>query len=375
MLRLSDSEYVRGFTPTLISVGDCQFQFDSFGSCRNIFDFPVDSRHDKAFAAGNLIIGGGMVDFVTKKAFEAKLKKIGNDIGLTDALGGGSSSNANNDWTGFPSSGMGEGLGQAGNRSENDESPFPVPLATYFDGKAKNFPPLIHLFYIDRTILSDRASNGVKWALYNLILVEVMLLVNMGCAILFNILKSDSRWIYIVLSGAIGLLLTLFELLAYETAFRGAYRTNNGIQQRYMVFCAVNLVLAGLYAFIGTAWFNGWTRISGINSGSIQSGTLRMVFTIIEAFGWSVALFVSMFTLFEYYHIWHGKHQGLSVEASRLARSGIHGEEVRERPETRTSDRVQQQESHGGNRGDSRQDRLDQIRNKYMPSAHVQSNT
>lgn len=307
-----------------------------------------------------------IMDFVTKKAVESKFRQLGDETGLNDVLGIGSSSNANNDFSLFSSPAPDEESGQRGSRASSDDDVFPAPVATYFDDRPNNFPPLISLCYIDHAILSDKASSGVRWAYRTFVTIELLLVLNVVSGILFTILNSQIRWIYMCIGIVIAAFITIFELFGYDTAFRGAYRTSSRIRQRYLVFCAVNVIICSLYTFIGAGWFNGWSRISVISEDNdVRHRTLRTVLTVAEAAGWTGLLFMCTFTFFEYYHLLQGKHQGLSNEALRHARSGIENGAAQSSPSQVGAVSSTTQQSYGGANGQSSRDRMEQIRNKY----------
>lgn len=300
------------------------------------------------------------MDLLTKKVLESKAKRFGKDLGFGDGFGGTSSTQQRENVRTLDL-----GLG--------DHDEFPVQAATYFDNMPNNFPPILNLFYYDSNILSDEVKGTVGWAYRVLMAMEVLLVFNLLSTVIRIVRMRGQGWIFIVLSTLVGIIVTVFELFAYDTAFRGAYRTNARLRLRYIYLSTVTLILCGIYAFTGSAWFNGWTRIAQFNEtrkkapadGSSEAaslGTVEVIFCAIESLGWTAALFLVTFTLFDFYHLWRNNRQGLSDQALRLAQSN-------DRRDTKLNNINDSTPREGNDRQRTTPngDRIEQIRNKYTP--------
>lgn len=298
------------------------------------------------------------MDLVTKKVLEAKVKHIGKELGIGDGLGGTPSTQQERSRT-F----------DLGN-NEYDE--FPVQAVSYFDNMRNNFPPILNLFYYDSSILSDKVKVTVRWAYHVFLAIEVLLVFNLLSVVVKTVKMKGQGWLFIVLSILVGIVVTVFELLAFDTAFRGAYRTNPRLRLRYIYLSSATLVLCGIYAFTGAAWFNGWARVAQYSEARTKTpddsksseaellGTVGIVFSVIESLGWTAALFLVTFTLFDFYHLWKDGNQGLSEEALRLAQSNGRG-----RTNEASVDDGSLSERSDRYRTTPNVDRIEEIRNKY----------
>lgn len=296
------------------------------------------------------------MDFVAKSAIQSKLKKFGDNMGVNDLFG------ENSVFNGGPSNSNDvERNNNRNNVNENttlsEDEIFPRNIASYFDTKAPNFPKYINLFYIDRTILSHYAVNPVKWAYRLFILIEIFALFNFITRLTTKLLEPKASLLWVILSVVFGLLVSFVELVGYDLCFRGAYRPSKRTRGHYLVFSAVNITLIALYTFLGVAWFNGWSRIPRL--ADITQGYRRntiITLTVIEAVGWTFVLFVSMYTTFENYNLYNENHDGLSNPA-RYEATLFDG------PPRETNEASNVQSSR------SRDARIDQIREKYIPQS------
>lgn len=297
------------------------------------------------------------MDLLTKKVLESKAKRLGKDLGFSDGFGGASSTQHREH-------------SRTLDLGPSDRDEFPVQAATYFDNMPNNFPPILNLFYYDSNILSDEVRGTVGWAYRVLMAMEVLLFFNLVSTVARIVRMKGQGWIFIVLSTLVGIIVTVFELFAYDTAFRGAYRTNTRLRLRYIYLSTVTLILCGIYAFTGSAWFNGWTRIAQFNgnrrktsaksSEAASLGIVEVIFCAIESLGWTAALFLVTFTLFDFYHLWRSNSQGLSDQSLRLAQS----DDRRDTDSNNINDSVRM-EGNDRHRTTPNADRIEQIRNKY----------
>lgn len=251
------------------------------------------------------------MDFITKKAFESKVNKFSKDLGFNAT----SSSNSTPNWPTFGLSN--NDVEQQQSAQQQPDELFPAPEAAYFDALPANYPPLFHLFYLDRTILSDAAQKPVSYAHIIYILLTLGAVMNTAVAIAVVVLRKGTDWPYLLASAIATVLLAVFELYTYQTAFRGAYKTSQKIRQRYVILGAVNLLIICVYAFAGVLFFNGWSRLRDVGEDHPQ---LRRALTIIEALFWTVMLFFNTFTMFEHYHFQRDGAQGLSSSAISFAK-------------------------------------------------------
>lgn len=300
------------------------------------------------------------MNYVTRKAFEAKVKQIGNDLGLGNVFNESSSSQQEQD--SHP---------QHPTNSDGDDDLFPVQASSYFDAMPNNFPPLVNLFYIDITILSEDVKKTFIWAHRVFMTIEVLLLVNALSAIIQTIITKGRVWVRILLSFSVGLVITFFQLFNYDTAFRGAYRTNRRLRIRYVYLSIITAALCAVYAFTGALWFNGWTRIPQYrhvkkstdesSSQATSPGLAGIILSIIEASGWVIALFLVTFTLFDFYHLWRNDVQGLNNHALQIVRTATHSGLRQDVQHEGSASNDESNYRHDS----TRSDRIEQIRNKY----------
>lgn len=319
------------------------------------------------------------MDFVAKKALQAKVKRFGDDLGVNEFF---SSSGGN----GTSSSSTGNILNTATNTDTNSrtgsstEELFPSSLASHFDGQAGNFPTLcyclsLNMFWIDRSILSARADACMLWAHRLLFTIVTLSLFNVVTRTLSTaLLPGVFPWAFIIVSVAACLILSGAQVVMYDTAFRGLYRSSVRLRRRYMGMCAVTAAVAATYAFAGGGWFNGWTRLGMFsNDGGRpfegQKGYKRsvlLVCNVCESIGWTFGFGLAVFTLFEMFHVYRERVKGLSEQAERDARRG-------RRPAGDEEDdgggrRDDEEEGGGGGNGGGgagRDPRITAIREKY----------
>lgn len=295
------------------------------------------------------------MDFITKKAFESKLNKVGKELGLKsdnkNIFGGASSSNKESPFAFLQRNENAD----AERDVESAPETFSSRNANIFDSKPKNFPFLIHIFYVDRSILSESARIPVTWAFRSLCLMEILLVFNSASNILSTILKKGDDWIFLLLSVVASILLSVYQLFAYETAFRGAYRTSRNLKKRYLYMFTPNIIISAIYACLGIGWLNGWMRIRSIVNDEFENEAVRETVTIVEALGWMVLMFVSVYTVFEYYHLYQSDQEGLSPSAIESANYSDRAEQ-----ETTQPTRQNNQDTNRGRRPD-----VQAIRDKY----------
>lgn len=281
------------------------------------------------------------MDFVAKKAFKAKVKRFGDDLGVNDLFsssgnGGPSSSSTGNVFnTG----------GGGGSSPDSTDDLFPSSVAVFFDGQRGNFPTLcfcipLNIFWIDRSILSLRANACMAWVHRLFHTMTFLCVFNVVTRTLATILLPAAfSWVFIIVSVAAGLMLIGFQVVIYDIAFRGLYRSSARLRGGYMGLCAVTAGIAVTYAFAGGAWFNGWMRLRMFSEndggeegdGDVFDGekgykrSLLLVCNVCEAIGWTFGFGLAVFTLFEMYHVYRERVQGLSEQALRDARRGGRG--------------------------------------------------
>ena len=182
------------------------------------------------------------MDFVAKHAFQNKVKKFGEELGVKQLFSEqGSSSNRANEGSVFD-------IGSSGD-FEGDDTSIPASVQAYYESQPNNFPggPL-KLFYADRGILdSQRAQGCVTWAFRLLLSIELLLLINIVNRLLSTLFDSSFSWVYILVAVLVAIILTVLQLYAYEVAFRGAYQSKAKLRLRYLIISAGTIVVAGLY--------------------------------------------------------------------------------------------------------------------------------
>lgn len=268
------------------------------------------------------------MDFVKKKAIESQLNKVGKELGLgsnvTSGITGSSREHERqSQWSVFPSMRGGDGNGNGGDEeapvADTASVPFPTRAAEAFDSRARNFPPFLNLFYVERGILSAAARLAVDQALRVLVGVTALLLLNLFANALYTGLDKGKGWVDLLIGGIVGFFVAVVELVAFDTAFRGAYRSSTVLRQRYLGFGTANVVLFGVYAFLSVSFFHGWAYVATVNEEDKDYRFWARTLTLLEAFGWTGLSLYNMYAMFDYYHFYKGKEQGLSAEALESA--------------------------------------------------------
>lgn len=282
-----------------------------------------------------------------KKIVEGKVNSVGEDLGLGSnltkdfkkAVGLGRSDGASS--SGAMLGGNG-GHGRDASRwdpfsseteyppDSNRNSAFPLEAEIAFGTKPRNYPRCLNFVYIDHQVLSDEAKVPVSRARLVYLLVFGGLLLNLFIAALLTILKSEKHWIHLAVSGALLVALTLFELTAYESAFRGAYQTSESVRMQYVVLGLLNTALLLLYTFAGVSCFNGWLRQ---RSASPNLEDLHRVLAGIEASYWTLLLFYATYSIFDYNNFRTSGAVGLSTAALQSASESLqNGRSMHSRP-------------------------------------------
>lgn len=307
------------------------------------------------------------MDFLKKKAFEAQLNKVGKDLGLGSNVTSGFSGSSrqeprNSAWNVFGSQENGD------TRDEPNEDDFAISpaLLTYYESMPYNFPPYVRLFYINRSILSEEAKEPVATAYNFLCAMSSLLLLNTLLAVLFTSLERGKDWPFLLMSAGLTVLLTVYELYAFEVAFRGAYQTSTRLRKWYLALTSINIVLVSLYAFVGVGFFNGWTRLASLNKTGdaeeeVNHEGARRIATIIEAILWSALLVFNIHVVFNYYHLVHGRDRGLSPEAVAAANRALANEDSSNRNDAGMLDG----EANRGGGTQGRKSRIQEIRDRY----------
>lgn len=258
------------------------------------------------------------MDFIKKKAFESQLKKVGKDFGLSSSgpsnpFSSSTAAPRQSDWNTDDSS--------------PDSNPFSTRVAGVFDSHPRNFPRFLNLFYVDRSILSTAARGPVDHVLRVLGCLTGLLVLNLFTNALFVGIDGGDHWVNLLIGGIVAVLVVLVELFVFDTAFRGAYRTSTNLRQRYIGFATGNIILFTVYAFLGVSFFNGWTEIVNVNanSESEREKMWKRTFVVIESLGWTFLVPYNMYTMFEFYHLYQSRAQGLSQAALAAAAGGESG--------------------------------------------------
>lgn len=262
------------------------------------------------------------MDYVKKKAFETKVNQIGKDLGISNVrkdvskalgIGGneGTSSSANPfslDQQDVPPSNGNRGLFPGTRPTQRDDAT--AEAVASIANMPGNYPPLLNIFYIDRSILSLVAKAPVGLAHWVFLFTVLGLALNSAIHIVLTVRGRERQWADLISSLFMLFALSFYALVAYFYAFRGAYRSSSSTQAWYLVLGAIHLALLALYAFLGVSFFNGWTRLRNV------SGKLENVYKVlagIEAAYWTFILLFATYALYEYYDFRRSKAQGLSA--------------------------------------------------------------
>ena len=199
------------------------------------------------------------MNYVKKKVVESKVNSIGEDLGLGSNVtkdiskaiglrrddGAGSSSNPFNEslTSGLESSRWNPFSRDLEDRSDRESNPFPLDAEVAFGSAPRNHPPCLNLFFIDQEILTEEAKLPVSRVRLVYLLTIGGLVINFFIAALLTILGSEGHWIKLVVSGVLLLAVSLFELISYEFAFRGAYKSSDQVRVQYVVLGLVNIAV------------------------------------------------------------------------------------------------------------------------------------
>lgn len=308
------------------------------------------------------------MDFITRKALGAKLKNVGQDLGLSD-LAGSSSDRQNNTWSIFDA----DSQPQSDQRSvhPSDDDLFPLPVANFFDNMPNNFPPVLHLFYIDFAILSLAATRPMKLVRWVLRLSTFAISLNVTVSILMTAFVTKGEWLSILFSVVVGVFAIIFQLIAYDTAFRGAYRTNKQLRIRYCALVAVNIVLALVYAVAGVSFLHGWARISALrgapsaseggDDATVHNVHVGYALCAAEAALWTGLVVLSATCLYRYFGLLQDGGAGLSRSALSEARAGGASDRAAQGPARAESAEAGSSAARSGVDA-----RVEAIRNKYQ---------
>jgi hypothetical protein len=301
------------------------------------------------------------MDFVQKKLVKSQVNKLKTTLGLD-----GDSHHGSNQF------GNVFGDSEGAHPAPDEESTFAVDEAVlFYESCPNNYPWMMKLFFVDRSILSLHARPTVDKAHLLFLFAIGAAVANLLVHVFLVVVRRGRAWVDLLVSGFALLGIFLFELVSYETAFRGAYRASQSTLLLYMLSCCANIVLFGIYSFLGIAIFHGWTRLA--NTAGKQS-LIYKILTGVEASIWTFLLCFSGFILFEVYKLRNTRASGLSAAARASAKSGqgtrastAFGNE--QSAAARDAKRGVPSQVHsatvGPHRSDADRERLEEIKSRY----------
>lgn len=238
------------------------------------------------------------MDFVSKQVLDAQLKKVSKPFKTS------SDSGIEPTWVAFT------------NRSPAKPQDNDAESKSFHDTECppnaspKNFPPLLLLCYMGKSIRSEVALVPVTWASRMFFSFIVLLFFNTTVVLLFMIFDKGYRWLRFLISVIANLQLSVYQLILYETASKGTYRTSLNLRKRYRLyipyslFSVMNVPLLFLCSFLGVKFLRGWIRTRKDGTGVKEMNlSLRRLLVILQLLGWTALFFVNTYTLYQYYHL------------------------------------------------------------------------
>jgi hypothetical protein len=160
------------------------------------------------------------MNFVQKQVLKGQVNKLQAELGL-----GGSNSSQK-----YPlSSVFGDELSSTG--APRADNTFPVDDAVELHAALPaNYPPLLHIVYIDTSILSLHAAAPVEIARNAFYAALVGVVVNIVVSAFGLAVRRPDAVTDLIISVIAGLAVTLLSMFVFETAFRGAYKSQRTSQ-------------------------------------------------------------------------------------------------------------------------------------------------
>jgi SCAMP family len=192
----------------------------------------------------------------------------------------------------------------------------------HYDSCPRNYPACIPLVFLDRSILAAHAKPAVDAAHVLFLVAVIAASYNVLLHVIIVAILRGLHWVRLVISFFALLFIFAFELIAYITAFRGAYRNSQSLRLSYIIMCCPNMLLFGVYAFVGYAIFHGWMLVVLLGYAGILFSSVIIVFVVVlvEALLWTFLLIFSMFTCFKFCQLQSSYASGLSSVAQAEAK-------------------------------------------------------
>jgi hypothetical protein len=214
-------------------------------------------------------------------------------------------------------------LGDPEDPRTRDKGMFHVDEAVqHYDSCPRNYPSCIPLFFLDRSILAAHAKPAVDAAHVLFLVAVIAASYNVLLQVIFVAISRGLYWVRLLISFLALLFIFAFELVAYIVAFRGAYRACQSLRLSYIIMCCANMVLFGVYAFVGRAMFHGWVLVVLLGFATMLNSYAIIVFVVVlvEALLWSFLLIFSMYTCFKFCQLQSSYASGLSLAAQAEAK-------------------------------------------------------
>lgn len=260
------------------------------------------------------------MDFIKKKVFETQIRNVSRDLGFVQNSNSAFSSQPDNSdriqkaWHNFTGRSPTQEDTASADLEAAEVDGFPSIVESAFNSRPKNFPPCVSLFYIDGSILSKEAAMAVKCSFYTLCFTIVNVVFNVSANVTVVAVMNGKDWYNILLSIIAGCVLFSFQLLTYESGFRGAYRNSTNLRMRYIWMSVGNGIIFSVYCFTNLLFFNGFSTLSNLAKNEAHF-RLRNTLAAIESTAWTFLLILNIYSLYEYYNVLGNRQQGLSDQA------------------------------------------------------------
>jgi hypothetical protein len=227
-----------------------------------------------------------------------------------------------------------------------------------------NYPPLLHVVYIDRSILSANAAPAVAASCAVFYASLAGSATNIAVSMFVLVVSRPGAVVAFIISVLAGLAVSILSLLVYETGFRGAYRSQPSTQLYYTIAAIASAVVFSVYANAGVAFFHGWSRLG--NAAGNQKVAYQ-VLTGLEAIIWTLSVGLAFATAYRY-HCFRASHaKGLSIAARNSILAARHTPAPRA-PAASSASALGGRAHDGGPDGAAaagKRAKLDAIRDKY----------
>ncbi|KAJ8905662.1 hypothetical protein NDN08_002168 [Rhodosorus marinus] len=155
----------------------------------------------------------------------------------------------------------------------------------------KNFPPLLKMWYVENSHLSESAQDVLVRTVRLFWLINVASVFNFIIWLVLTIANNDWAWIWLLLSIFLGLLYFLTASITVERVFFGLWQTDFKAMKTATYLHAFLILNIFLNLLLGWGSFNGWLRYLTVRDPLL---VFWQVITAFNAFFWTGLLFLNV---------------------------------------------------------------------------------